>query len=168
MIRTYYLFRLVASMDRSYRITNHYLWTSGEVSAGIVISCVPVLPRLIRTYAPRIHSAFSSEEKVSERTPTPGMREKRRADELNNWHELRTQASDQYPPLDEHGPQQGECSSKDDSSQDSLVPDSPTASHGEHLPGQILKTTHIETRTEEHPHTDSALRADLERQQLRW
>ena len=96
------------------------------------------------------------------------MRETRRPDELSDWHELRTQASDQSPSLNEHGPKQGERGSKDDSSEASLVPDPPTVSHGEHLPGQILMTTHIETRTEEYPITDRALRADLERQQLRW
>ena len=166
MVRAYYLFQLIASEDQSYRVAIHNLWTSGEIAAGVIISCLPFLPRLIRTCAPRIHSALSSEVKMGERTPTPGAREKRRTDEQRDWHELQTEASDQYPSLNECGPKQGECGSKDDSSQASLFPAPPTVSHGEHLPGQILMTTYIETRTEESHIADRALHADLERQ--RW
>lgn len=168
MIRAYYFFQLVESMDWSKLLYIHYLWTSGETTIGIIISCLPVLPRLVRTCAPRIHSAFSSGVKMHDRTPVPGMQEKRRPGELNDWHELRTEVSDHHPSLNEHRPKQGECGSKDDSSQASFVPDPPTLSRGEHPPGQILMTTYIETRTEEHRIPDRALRADLDRQQLRW
>ena len=108
------------------------------------------------------------------------MREKKRPSELNNWHELQTELSDNDPSLDQHGAKpgehEGERGLKDDSSQASLVRVSPTQedAHGEQSPGQgqILMTTHIETRTELHSiAVHRALRADLERQQrqqLRW
>lgn len=187
IIRTYYLFQLVGSADRSYRITIHYLWTSGEIAAGVIISCLPILPRLVRTYAPRIHSVFWSNGKMHDMTPVPSsMREKKRPNELNNWHELQTDISDNDPSLDQHGRKEGdgdgegqgerERGLKDDSSQVSLVPTppSPDGPDGEQPPGQgqILMTTRIETRTELHTiAVHRALRADLERQQrqqLRW
>lgn len=125
-----------------------------------------------------------------------GMREKKRPSELNNWHELQTEISDNDRSLDQSGAKQDEGDRerdrererererelererglKDDSSQASLVRASPSHEdpHGEHSPGQgqILMTTHIETRTELHTiAVHRALRADLERQQrqqLRW
>lgn len=119
-----------------------------------------------------------------------GMREKKRPSELNNWHELQTEISDNDRSLDQHGPKRDEHENereherehererglKDDSSQASLVRVSPSQEdpHGERSlgQGQILMTTHIETRTELHTiAVHRALRADLERQQrqqLRW
>lgn len=156
------------------------MWKSGEIAAGVIISCLPVLPRLIRTcaprtrsaFAPRTRSAFASEIKMGQgMTSASGTRENRRGeDALNDWHELRTQTSDQYPSLNEQGRKQDECASKKGSSQASLVPDpGPTVlSLREPLPGQILMTTYIETRTEERQVSDRVWREDLERQQLRW
>ena len=158
----------MASADLSYRITIHYLWASGEVAAGGIISCLHILPRLIRTCMFRVRSTFSSDVKLGEKTPAPGMRQKRRAEEPNNWYELRTEISDQYPSPNEHGPKQTESDgSKDDSGQASLMPYPSPVLYGEHLPGQILMTTRVETRTEERHIADRALREDLERQQLR-
>lgn len=100
-------------------------------------------------------------------SPVLDMRNLKRPNELNNWHELRTEVSDNDPALVQHGPAQGECGSVNVSSQFSLVPDPVTLSPGEPSPGQILMITQIETRTEVHNMADRAIPPDLERQ-LGW
>lgn len=161
-------------------------WTYAEIAIGIIISCLPVLPRLFQTVGPRIYDVFSSRSKTggvthSEtptskfiHTPIRRMSGKKSPDGYVDLYGMRTEASGEYSPIDEHGPQQPGRAVMNDSSQTSLAPtqDRPASRwegvNGEQQRGQILRTTHIETEMEPEPHATNVSRADLERQQLGW
>ena len=168
IIRTYSVYQLVGHEDRSNYNGILNLWTSGELAAGIIISCLPVLPRFVRTYAPRIRSVISSNVKMHYMSPVLEVRIQTRPNELNNWHELRTQVSDNDPAVVQHGPAQSECSTENVSNQSSFVPDPVTLSRGEPSLRQILMITQIEAQTEAHNMADRAIPPNLERRQLGW
>lgn len=80
--------------------------TYAEISVGIIVSCLPVLPRLFQNIGPRIYSAFSSGVKNSDMTPVQRMGKEKCPDGRSNWHEMRTEVSGNSPSLNEHGPKQ--------------------------------------------------------------
>ena len=41
------------------------LWTLAEVAAGVIVSCLPVLPRFFQDIVPKIHRVFSIGSKPS-------------------------------------------------------------------------------------------------------
>lgn len=165
-------------------------WTYAEIAIGIIISCLPVLPRLFQTVGPRIYDVFSSRSKTNGvthsetqtskfiHTPIRRISGKKRPDEYVDMYGIRTDVSGEYSPIDEHGSQQPGRAVTNDSSRTSLAPtqDRPApkweGSIGEQQRGQILRTTHIETEMEPEmepeTHATNVSRADLERQQLGW
>lgn len=154
-------------------------WTYVEIAIGIIISCLPVLPRLFQAFGPRIYGAFSLRSKTSgvtnsetktSHTPIKPISGKKSTD----LYGVQTEVSGEYSPLREHGPPLPGRAVTNDSSQTSL---GRTQDHsgpgwegmkGEKQRGQILRTTHIETDMEPEVHAANLSRADLERQQLGW
>lgn len=156
-------------------------WTSAEMAVGIIVSSLPVLPRLVQYIGPRISNAFSSEVKTRDMTPVQRKVDKRFLNGLNNWDDVRTAVSgNSSSELPDRG-------STIDPSQASLAPtlarldrldrldrlnrhDSETLPTlpwpDEQPPGQILRTIRIETRTEPRVIGDSGFRMDIERQSL--
>lgn len=186
IVRSYLTFKIVKSHDVSYNLIMMGFWTYAEIAIGIIISCLPVLPRLFQTFGPRIYSAFSFRSKTSGvtqsetqaskfvHTPVKRMGGKNGPGGFVDLYELRTEVSGEYSPLHEHEPKQPGRVVTNDSSRTSLAPSrelpSPMweGSKGEHQPGQILRTTHIETELEPEGRSTNVSRADLERQQLGW
>ena len=60
ILRTYYTFKVVQSPDVSYNITIMGLWTWAEITTGIIISCLPVLPKFFRHFGPIVYRTISS------------------------------------------------------------------------------------------------------------
>lgn len=158
-------------------------WTYVEIAIGIIISCLPVLPRLFQAFAPHISGAFSLRSKTSgvthsEKEPShtaiKSIGGKKNPDGYMDVYGMRTEVSGEYSPLHEHGPPPPERVVTNDSSRTSLAPtqDRPAPGwegmHGEKQQGRILRTTHIETDTEPEINATNVSRADLERQQLGW
>lgn len=173
ILRSYYAFQLSRSPDKTYNIIIMGIWTYAEVAVGIIISSLPVLPRLIQYIGPRISSAFSSEVKTGDMTPVRRKVDKGILGGLSSWDEVRTAASgNSSSELPERG-------STIDPSQASLAPaldrldrlDSGTLSTlpslGEQPPGQILRTIRIETKIENRVNGDGGFRMDIERQSLK-
>lgn len=65
VLRTYYTWKVVKEPDVSYNIILMGLWTLAEVATGIIISCLPVLPRFFRHVGPILYRAFSLGSKSS-------------------------------------------------------------------------------------------------------
>ena len=59
-MRTYYTWRVVESSDKSYMIAPFGLWSEAELSAGIITSCLPVMPKFFQHFAPKVRNVFSS------------------------------------------------------------------------------------------------------------
>ena len=162
-------------------------WTYVEIAIGIVISCLPVLPRLFQACGPRIYGMFSlrskltgmtpSEAQPSRNTPIKGFSGKKEQNGYVDGYDMQTEVSGEYSPLHgQHGlPPRPGGTVTNDSSRTSLgpSPDGPAPGwdeciKGEKQRGQILRTTHIETEMEPEINAANVSRADLERQQLGW
>lgn len=63
--RTYYTWKVVEEPDTSYNIVMMGLWTLAEVATGVIVCCLPVLPRFLRHAGPKVYRAFSIRSKSS-------------------------------------------------------------------------------------------------------
>lgn len=59
ILRTYYTWKIVQSSDVSYHMVQMGMWTYAELSTGVVISCLPVIPRFFQHVGPKLSSALS-------------------------------------------------------------------------------------------------------------
>ena len=66
IIRTYYTWKVVKSSDFSYNIIVMGIWTYAELTIGIIVSCLPVLPRFFNHIGPKIYEilVFGSWSKI--------------------------------------------------------------------------------------------------------
>ena len=58
-MRTYYGWNIFDSSDKSYHITQLGMWASAEAALGILISCVPVLPRFWQHFSSKTTDSFT-------------------------------------------------------------------------------------------------------------
>lgn len=58
ILRTYYTWKIVKSPDVSYHMLQMGLWTEAEISTGIIISCLPVIPKFIRHFGPKVYGSL--------------------------------------------------------------------------------------------------------------
>ena len=65
ILRTYYTWKTDSQPDVSYNIVGLGLWTLAEVATGVIVSCLPVLPRFFQDIGPKIYRAFSIKIKPS-------------------------------------------------------------------------------------------------------
>lgn len=65
IIRTYYTWQDTKTSDASYTAVVMGLWCWAEVAIGILISCVPVLPRFFQHFGPKIVQYFTLGSKPS-------------------------------------------------------------------------------------------------------
>ena len=59
VLRTYYSWKLVKEPDISYNVIVMGLWTLAEIAIGVIVSCLPVLPRFFQHAGPKVYRAFS-------------------------------------------------------------------------------------------------------------
>ena len=59
IVRTYYTWKIVQSSDITYNLCIMGLWAYAEISIGIIVSCLPVLPKFFNHFGPRIYGSFS-------------------------------------------------------------------------------------------------------------
>ena len=74
MLRTYYTWRFVHSPDISYNVVPMGMWNYAELSTGIIISCVPVIPKFFQHVGPKVLATFTLKSRPisgSSNTPTP-------------------------------------------------------------------------------------------------
>lgn len=66
IMRTYYTFRVVKTSDKSYMFGPFGLWSGAELSASVITSCLPVLPKFFQHIRPkvyRVYKVFSAQSK---------------------------------------------------------------------------------------------------------
>ncbi|KAF6227624.1 hypothetical protein HO173_012153 [Letharia columbiana] len=63
ILRTYYTWKIVQSPDISYNMVPMGMWTYAELSTGIVISCLPVIPKFFQHIGPKVSSALTLRSK---------------------------------------------------------------------------------------------------------
>lgn len=183
IVRSYLTFKIVKSDDVSYETIVMGFWTIVEIDTGIIISCLPVLPRLFRAFGPRIYSAFSLKSKTNgdsepkpSLTPMEPMSGKKKPDGYVNLYSMQTEVSGESSSLHEHESYLPGRKVTNDSSRTSLAPNQDHPAPGwegmnmnaEKKKGRILRTTHIETDIKSEMNAVNMSRADLERQQLSW
>ena len=59
VLRTYYTWKIVQSPDISYNMVPMGMWTYAELSTGIVISCLPVIPKFFQHVGPQLSRALT-------------------------------------------------------------------------------------------------------------
>lgn len=59
ILRTYYAWKIVKSPDITYNMIFEGLWAFAEISIGIIVSCLPVLPKFFTHVGPKILSVRS-------------------------------------------------------------------------------------------------------------
>lgn len=65
ILRTYYTWRIVTSPDVTYHMVQMGLWTYAELATGVIISCLPVIPKFFQYIGPRIASTISNQASLS-------------------------------------------------------------------------------------------------------
>ncbi len=58
-MRTYYTGKLITSPDLSYNLIAMGLWTNAEIGVGIIVSCLPMLPRFCKHVSPKVKDSLS-------------------------------------------------------------------------------------------------------------
>ena len=72
ILRTYYTFQIARSRDTSYNIVILGLWTWAETTIGLLVACLPVLPRFFQHFGPKVYGALSIRSKFSQNSATSG------------------------------------------------------------------------------------------------
>ena len=73
VLRTYYTWKIVQSPDISYNMVPMGMWTYAELSTGIVISCLPVIPKFFQHVGPQIsHALTFRHDKVTKESNNSG------------------------------------------------------------------------------------------------
>jgi hypothetical protein len=63
-LRTYYTSKIASSPDVTYNVIIMGLWTWAEITTGIIVSCLPVIPKFFQHFGPRVYQTlFSSSSK---------------------------------------------------------------------------------------------------------
>ena len=163
-----------------------FYWTFAEEAAGIIISCLPTLPRLWHTIRPRINDAFSFWSKIISTRPdelqdfqlvhtsSHRMSVQSSSDPHVDLSNIQTKVSSEHSSFPEHQPQHPERAVTKHFSRTFLAPTHERSAPSwekmtdEPAGNQILRTTHIETKIEPDINASNGFNADLERQQLRW
>lgn len=74
-LRTYYTWKIIHSPDGSYNTVVMGLWTWGEITAGILVSCLPVTPKFCQHLWPKVYKLLSyrsaSDPKLGDKTGSP-------------------------------------------------------------------------------------------------
>lgn len=77
IMRTYFIWQLAESRDKSYMLAAFGLWSDAELSVGLLIGCCPVMPRFFQHVRPKLSEAFSlSPKSVSNLSHHPKGRSK--------------------------------------------------------------------------------------------
>ena len=63
ILRTSYAWQITQSRDSSYNVARMSLWTHAEIAIGIIVNCVPVLPRFFHHFSPKVRATFASKSK---------------------------------------------------------------------------------------------------------
>lgn len=58
IMRTYYTWRVVQSPDITYNLCIMGMWSYAEISIGIIVSCLPVLPKFFNNFGPTIYGSL--------------------------------------------------------------------------------------------------------------
>lgn len=59
IVRTYYSFQVPKTSDRTYKLELMGLWGWAELTIGIIVGCLPVMPKFIHHIAGQISRTFS-------------------------------------------------------------------------------------------------------------
>ena len=59
ILRTYYTWKIINSPDITYNMIIMGLWAYAEITIGIVVSCLPVVPKFFKHIGPKIYATFS-------------------------------------------------------------------------------------------------------------
>lgn len=62
-MRTYYTWRVVELSDKSYRLDPFGLWCSAELSASVIVGCLPAMPKFFQHIGPKVSKVFSLQSK---------------------------------------------------------------------------------------------------------
>ena len=59
IVRTYYSFQVPKSSDKTYNLQLMSLWGWAELAIGIIVGCLPVMPKFIQHVGPQIFKTLS-------------------------------------------------------------------------------------------------------------
>ena len=58
IMRTYYTWQIAKSSDKSYLFAPFGLWSDAEFAVGIIIGCLPAMPRFFQVVGPKVCQMF--------------------------------------------------------------------------------------------------------------
>lgn len=73
IVRTYYSFQLPKSSDKNYNLQLMSLWAWAELAIGIIVGCLPVMPRFFQHIGPKVYKTLSFGSK-NEISPAHGLK----------------------------------------------------------------------------------------------
>ena len=59
VLRTYYTFKVYQQSNVSYNVAILGIWTEAELTIGIIVSCLPVVPRFFQHFGPKVYETLS-------------------------------------------------------------------------------------------------------------
>lgn len=69
ILRSYYTWRVVETRDTSWELLFMGLWTWAELSTGIIVGCLPALPRFFQHIGPKIYQSRTRSGRESSAAP---------------------------------------------------------------------------------------------------
>ncbi len=68
IMRTYYIWQVATSSDKSYMIAACGLCSDAELSVGIIVGCFPVMPRFFKYVGPKLSGIFSFQSRSASKS----------------------------------------------------------------------------------------------------
>ena len=72
ILRTFYSWRVAQSPDISYNVMLVGIWAWAEMAVGIIVSCLPIMPKFFQHFSPKVWRFLSISVGTAERGGAPG------------------------------------------------------------------------------------------------
>ena len=72
ILRTFYSWRVAQSPDISYNVMLVGIWAWAEMAVGIIVSCLPIMPKFFQHFSPKIRRVLSLSTGTAERGGATG------------------------------------------------------------------------------------------------
>ncbi len=87
ILRTYYSFQVSKSSDKTYNLQLMGLWAWAELAIGIIVGCLPVMPRFFQHIGPKVYQTLSFGFK-NEISPAHGLKDAHKKAKANAFTKI--------------------------------------------------------------------------------
>ena len=87
IVRTYYSFQVPKSSDKTYNLELMGLWGWAELAIGIIVGCLPIMPKFFQHIGPKVYKtlSFGSKKEIS---PAHGIKDTHKTAKANAFTKI--------------------------------------------------------------------------------